>query len=196
MKQLMLMFAIGAAALLAGCSDSALEAEMDWEVNDFSYMDQRGEEVSLESLQGTPWIAAFIFTNCETVCPPMTYNLTDIQKELEAKGLEDYKIVAFSADPENDTPEQLQSYLSEYPVPDESKWHLLTGYTQEEVKGLAADSFKTLIQDDPNSDQVIHGTTFYLVDGEGTVVKDYPGYQDVPVDMIAVDVETLIEEQG
>ncbi|AQQ53065.1 SCO family protein [Planococcus lenghuensis] len=196
MKRLMQTFGMSGAILIAGCSNSALEAEMNWEVQDFSYMDQRGEEVSLDSLEGTPWLAAFIFTSCETVCPPMTFNLTDIQGELEAKGIEDYKIVAFSVDPENDTPEQLQEYLSNYPVPDESKWHLLTGYSQEEVKALGAESFKTLVQNDPNSDQVVHGTTFYLVNGEGTVVKDYNGYQDVPVDMIAADLETLIEEQS
>ncbi|MGB6408768.1 MAG: SCO family protein, partial [Planococcus donghaensis] len=60
-------------------------------IDDFSYTDQRGEPVSLEDLKGTPWLATFVFTNCNTVCPPMTFNLSDIQEELEADGLSDYK---------------------------------------------------------------------------------------------------------
>jgi len=46
-----------------------------------------------------------------------------------------------------------------------------------------------------NDDQVIHGSTFYLIDEKGIAVKNYPGTGEVPFDTIAIDMETLIEER-
>ena len=181
--------------VLVGCGSSGnFKAQTNWEVSDFDYNNQRGEKISLEDLKGTVWLSTFIFTNCETVCPPMTYNMSDIQRMLSEKGIEDYKIVAFSVDPEVDTPEKLQEYIGNYDVIDESKWELLTGYTQDHISEFAADSFKTLVRNDPNSNQVIHGTSFFLVDQEGVIVKNYSGNVDVPKEEIVIDVETLIED--
>lgn len=186
MRFISLSALISLVLLLSACGSSAID--------DFSYTDQRGEPVSLEDLKGTPWLATFVFTNCNTVCPPMTFNLSGIQEELEADGLSNYKIVAFSVDPVVDTPETLQNYLAQYSVPDESKWHLLTGYTQDEIAEFAKDNFKSFVRNDPESDQVIHGTNFYLVDQEGVVVNNYDGYDSVPVEDIKNDLRELIEE--
>lgn len=182
------------AIILTGCSSSKFKAETDYEIESFSHESQRGEEVSLENLNGTVWLATFIFTNCETVCPPMTMNLTTLQEELVEQGVEDYKFVAFSVDPDVDTPEIMKDYLAKFNPPDESKWELLSGYDQEYISQFARDSFKTLVKDDPGSDQVIHQTRFYLVDQNGIVVKDYNGYQEVPTEEIAADMKALIKQ--
>ena len=162
------------------------------EIDEFSYIDHRGAPVSKEELAGTPWLATFVFTNCETVCPPMTFNMTEIQEQLEAEGIENYRIVAFSVDPAHDTPEKMEEYLANFSVPDESHWHLLTGYTQAEIAEFAKDNFNSFIKDDPGSDQVVHGTSFYLVDQQGKVVNNYDGYENVPIDEIQEDLESLI----
>ncbi|MCA1053660.1 SCO family protein [Rossellomorea aquimaris] len=185
------IFLIG--ILLAGCSNSDFQAETDYEIADFTYTNQHNEKVSLKDLNGTVWIADFIFTNCETVCPPMTFNLTKLQKELKKEGVEDYKIVSFSVDPEHDKPQILKDYISEYEA-DTSKWELLTGYQFDEIKGFAEHSFKSIVAKDPNSDQVIHNTSFFLVNKEGVVVKTYSGNADVPYDEITADMKTLINE--
>jgi protein SCO1 len=185
------MAAVG--ILLAGCSNSDFQAETDYEIADFNYTNQDNEKVSLKDLEGKVWIADFIFTNCETVCPPMTFNLTKLQKELKKAGVEDYKIVSFSVDPEKDTPQALKEYISGYEA-DTGKWELLTGYKFEEVKDFAEHSFKTIVAKDPNSDQVIHQTSFFLVNQEGVVVKNYSGNSDVPYEEITSDMKTLIKE--
>lgn len=79
-------------------------------------------------------------------------------------------------------------------MPDESKWHLLTGYTQPEIAEFAKDNFKSFVRNDPESNQVIHGTSFYLVDQEGVVVNNYDGFENVPVEDIKDDLQNLIEE--
>ncbi|AYC29493.1 SCO family protein [Paenisporosarcina cavernae] len=179
---------------LSACSGSSFKADMEWDVEPFHFTSQRGEEVTLDNLKGDVWLASFIFTNCETVCPPMTFNMTEVQEEIMKQGVEDYKIIAFSVDPETDTPEVLTDYLSMYNVPDESKWHLLTGYDQSFISQFARNSFKTAVVDDPQSNQVTHGTSFFLVNQEGKVVKQYSGFKDVPKEQIATDIKLLVEE--
>ena len=190
----MFIFIALSAIILTGCNSSKFKAETDWEVESFSHESQRGEEVSLESLNGTVWLATFIFTNCETVCPPMTMNMTQVQDELIKAEVEDYKIVAFSVDPAVDTPEIMADYLAKFNPADESKWELLTGYDPEYMEQFARDSFKSTVKIDPNSDQVLHGTSYFLVDQNGIVVKSYSGYQDVPKEEIATDMKALIEQ--
>ena len=180
--------------VLAGCGSSDFKAQTNWDIEEFEFDNQRGEETSLEDLKGTVWLATFIFTNCETICPPMTFNLAEIQGMLKDKGIEDYKIVGFSVDPEVDTPEVLQEYLDMFEVPDQSNWELLTGYSQEYISQFAEQSFKALVRNNPNDDQVIHGSRFYLIDQNGVAVKNYTGFEDVPKEEIVIDMETLIEE--
>ncbi|RKJ59422.1 SCO family protein [Butyricicoccus sp. 1XD8-22] len=185
--------------VLAACSNYKFKADVNYPIEDFQVTDHRGNTVTLEDLKGEPWLAMFIFTNCTTICQPMTYNMTVIQEELVERGVEDYKIVAFSVDPTVDTPEILSEYLSHYTVPDESKWYLLTGYDQAFIEQFALNSFKTFVKKPDNSDQVAHMSTFHLVDEQGNVVKNYSGYTEsdagVPYDTIAIDMKTLIEER-
>lgn len=188
------------AAVVSGCSNYKFKATTNYEVQDFTATNHRGEEISLEDLKGKPWLAMFIFTNCTTICSPMTYNMTEIQASLKERGVEDYNIVAFSVDPATDTPEVLAKYLSFYDVPDESKWNLVTGYDQKFIEQFALNSFKSIVKapNDPKNDQVLHANTFYLVDENGVAVKNYTGYSEeedgVSYDTIAIDMETLIEE--
>ncbi|KGR77776.1 SCO family protein [Ureibacillus manganicus] len=187
------------ATILGACSNYKFKPDVNYPIEDFTMTDHRGNTVTLEDFKGEPWLAMFIFTNCTTVCPPMTFNMTEIQSNLIERGVEDYKIVAFSVDPEFDTPEVLTNYLSLYPVPDDSKWHLLTGYDQTFIEQFALDSFKTLVKKPADGGEVMHMVTFHLVDEKGTLVKNYSGYSEaeggVPFDTIAIDIKTLIEDR-
>lgn len=186
MKKIMAFAVISFVLLLAACGNSAIE--------DFEHTDQRGEQVTLESLKGTPWLSTFVFTNCTTVCPPMTFNMASIQEELAAQRIDEYKIIAFSVDPAIDKPDVLADYLNKFNVPDESKWHLLTGYSQDYIAEYAKDNFQSFVKNDPSSDQVVHGTSFYLMDKNGEVAHNYDGYGDVPVEEIVGDLKELLDE--
>ncbi|KIL45203.1 SCO family protein [Jeotgalibacillus soli] len=178
--------------ILAACS-GGFQGNMDTELNDFSFKDQNNEIIALEDVKGTPLLVNFIFTNCETVCPPMTYNMTQVQAAIEAEGIEDYQILSFSVDPENDSPEALKDFMSIYKI-NEEKWHFLTGYSLDEIIALAKDSFMAIVADDPSSDQMIHGTSFYLVNKEGRVVNSYDGISNVPTEEIVADLKAVSNE--
>ena len=189
-----------AAVIMSACSNYKFKATTHYKVEDFQVTNHRGEEVGLADFKGKPWLAMFIFTNCTTVCTPMTYNMTEVQHELIDRGVEDYNIVAFSVDPATDKPAVLADYLERYDVPDESKWNLLTGYDQKFIEQFALNSFKTLVRmpTDPKDNQVLHQSLFFLVDENGVAVKNYTGAsmdgEEISYDTIAIDMETLIEE--
>ncbi|WP_257350672.1 SCO family protein [Pseudalkalibacillus decolorationis] len=176
LKKRMFITVVLLIGLLAACGKQQLEKPDDYnfEVQNFTYKNQDGKSGSLEDLKGEVWIADFIFTSCNTVCPPMTNNMARLQKAIKEEGLKDVQIVSFSVDPKVDTPEKLKAFSQKFNA-DFSNWHFLTGYPQEEIESLARDSFKTTVLKTEQSDQVTHGTSFYLVDQSGTVVTKYDG---------------------
>ncbi|RDY88944.1 SCO family protein [Bacillus amyloliquefaciens] len=176
---------------LCACGGKTIKDPLNYQIEPFSYQNQDGKTVSLKSLKGKVWIADFVFTNCKTVCPPMTAHMTELQKKLKAENL-DVRIVSFSVDPENDTPKQLKAFASKYPL-SLRNWDFLTGYSQKDIEDFALNSFKAIVKKPEGEDQVIHKTSFYLVGPEGKVLKDYDGVQKVPYDDILSDVKAAEE---
>jgi len=180
--------------LLYGCASAKFEPELDIEVKDFNFTNHHSKQVSSESLKGTPWLAMFIYTRCDTVCPPMTSNMMDVHTAIEDKKIENYKIVGFTVDPAFDTPEVLKNYLTYYPIKNETKWELLTGYEQSEITQFALQSFNTVAKKLTGSDDVVHDVKYFLVNQNGTVVKSYDGYNNVPIEEIVTDLNSLESE--
>ncbi|WP_324249240.1 SCO family protein [Bacillus paralicheniformis] len=174
---------------LSSCGTSKIENSLNYDVQSFSFQNQDGKTVSLESLKGQVWVADFIFTNCKTICPPMTSHMAELQKQMEEENLQ-ARIVSFSVDPENDTPEKLKKFAANYPL-NFQNWDFLTGYSQEEIEKFALKSFKAIVKKPEDEDQVIHQSSFYLVDQNGKVVKDYDGAKNTPYGEIIADIKTL-----
>lgn len=154
--------------ILAGCTFFQEEGPV---IQPFEFTDQHGEPFGMEQLKGKVWIADFIFTNCETVCPPMTFSMSEIQEELATQGLE-AEIVSFSVDPAVDSPEVLEAFIRNY-TDDQSNWHLLTGYSQEEIEKFALEEFQTLVHKPKEADQVLHGISFFVISPDGVIVEDF-----------------------
>lgn len=178
-------------SIFLGACSQGIEDPLEWEIEDFTFTNQNNEDFGLADLQGDVWLADFVFTNCTTVCLPMMANMTALQEQLHAEGL-DVQIVSFSVDPAFDKPEILKSYAENYGA-DLSSWNLLTGYTPQEIDEFAMDNFETLARKPENDDQVIHGTSFYLVNQEGIIMKSYNGLNP-PVEEIMEDVKILLTE--
>ena len=173
-----------------GTSKPTVQHHFDWKVQNFSYTDQNGKPFSLSDLKGKVWIADFVYANCKTICPPMTAHMASIQKQLAKAGLK-ADIVSFSVDPGDDTPEKLVEFGQKFHA-DFSNWHFLTGYSDKDIKQLSQGSFKTaLIKDSP--DDIMHGTSFFLVDQSGTVIEKYSGVDSKTDSQLIKDI-TAIEK--
>ena len=175
MKRLLILFVV--CCFLVACGTNATPTK---EIAPFSFTDQNGDAFGSAQLEGHIWVAAFIFTNCETICAPMTAEMSILQEMMEDEGLP-VKFISFSVDPETDTPEILQDYIQNF-TEDTSNWHLLTGYSQTEIENFAREQFHTIVQKPATSTQVIHGSNFYLIDGDGHLLGEYnfidPTYEE------------------
>lgn len=158
-------------------------------VQDFTFTNQDGAEFGLSELKDKVWIADFIFTNCQTVCPPLTANLAKFQEMAKDEGV-DVQIVSFSVDPEFDTPEKMKAYGENFNA-DFNTWNFVTGYSQKEIEKFSLESFKAIVQKPKSSDQVIHTTSFFLVNKDGKVIKSYPGLENTPYEEIISDIKNM-----
>ncbi|WP_042220712.1 SCO family protein [Oceanobacillus manasiensis] len=177
--------------LFAACNtEQTIPDKLNWSVEEFKATDQVGNMVTLSDLKGEVWIADFVFTNCETVCPPMTANMAKLQNKLKSEDVP-IQIVSFSIDPERDTADIRRDFITDRGG-DLSNWSFLGGYTFDYIKNISEKSFKTAAAKPPeNSDQFIHGTSFFLVDQSGTIVKKYNGYQEVPYEEMIEHIKIL-----
>lgn len=175
--------------LLSACNNTKIPNAKNWPIDDFTFIDQNGRSFGLMNLKGKVWVADFVFTNCKTVCPPMTANMVKLQRMAKKEKL-DVEFVSFSVDPEIDKPEMLKQYASKFHA-DLSNWHFLTGYSQKEIEAFAQKNFKTIVQKPQRGDQVIHGTDFYLLDQNGNIVQSYNGWSDVPYEQILKHIKIL-----
>ncbi|RKQ18327.1 SCO family protein [Oceanobacillus bengalensis] len=176
---------------LVACGQE-LETNMSKQVMGFEFTTQDQETLSLEELKGEWWIADFIFTNCTTVCLPMTSNMSKLQDKMKEENL-DAQLISFSVDPEYDTPEVLKEYAESYQA-DLENWAFLTGYDFQTIKELSVNSFMSALEKPPEgSNQVMHGTRFYLVNPEGEVVKNYKGVEIESIEQIINDLKIVLK---
>ena len=154
---------------------------------DFSLTDQRGAPFALSDLHDKVWVADFIFTNCATICPPMTIQMANLQDELTAEGLH---FVSFSVDPERDTPEVLLRYANDYGA-DGSRWAFLTGQ-KETIYQLAHEGFN--LAAGHRGSEILHSTRFVLVDRNQQVRGYYDSRSPGSLHQLRKEIKKLLEE--
>lgn len=135
-------------------------------VPDFQFVNQNGDTISNKDYLGKVYVVEFFFTTCPSICPVMSKNLVEVEKELGEN--EDFGIVSISIDPEYDTPEVLKEYAENYEI-DNPNWNFLTG-DREDIYTLANKGFGIFA----NADETVpggfaHSGLFALIDREGYV---------------------------
>lgn len=176
--------------ILAACGDK-YEGDFSYTVKDFSFTDQDGNEFSKEDLDGQFWVADLVFTNCTDVCPPMTANMANLQQQLDNEDMNDVQLVSFTVDPNRDTPEVLKEYAEERGAINFDNWHLLSEYDFDTIKKLSIKSFKSPLQQIPDTDQFTHTNQFFLVSPEGNAIKSYDGIDLGEVKEIVSDIKDM-----
>jgi cytochrome oxidase Cu insertion factor (SCO1/SenC/PrrC family) len=156
----------------------------------FALTDQNESPVTHETLQGNPWVAAFIFTNCAGPCPLMTAKMAQLQKAVPDPRL---KLVSFTVDPERDTPAVLKAYAEKIGA-DPSRWHFLTG--PKEAMFDAARGMKLAAGPATDDAPIFHSDLFVLIDGRGKVRGIYHSNEPDALDRLQADARTLIDNDS
>jgi protein SCO1/2 len=161
------------AVCLPGC-DPAAEVPVWGTLPEFDLTNQSAESYGTAQLEGRPWVADFIFTQCPGRCPMLTREMSRLQTELQGRGWDDVMLVSISVDPESDTPEALAAYADKHGAKQEG-WQFLTG-TRDGIWSLSVDGFKLPVAEieDTGEGPIVHSNRFVLADGK----RQIRGYYD------------------
>lgn len=163
------------------------------QVPPFAFVSQAGEPFGARELQGQVWVANFIFTRCPNVCPKFTAKMGVLQ-ERSAGELGPLKLVSFTVDPENDTPEVLKAYGEKYAA-DFSRWTFARGERTELEKVVRQGMMQPMDKGDGKDlNTVVHGSYFALVDGQLRVRGVYRFTEANAVDEVLRDAKVLLQE--
>ena len=159
----------------------------------FELTDQAGRPFGSRDLEGRVWVASFIFTRCDTICPAITARMARIQgrtRQLEPA----FHLVSFSVDPEYDTPARLAEYARLHRA-SPRMWSFLTG-PDAAVKETVVNGLKVAMGrekgDDGRFEGIFHGSHLVLVDGKGQVRGYYDSDDEQVVDKVVRDVGLLV----
>ena len=137
----------------------------------FTLLNVDSEEVSLKDFRGRVVLLYFGYTYCPDVCPA---TMTELKQAVEEIGnrAKDVQVIMISVDPERDSPEQLQNYVSHF----HDSFIGLSG-TEEEILGITTQYgvFYEKHEGTVASGYLIdHTATVIVIDREGKLRLVYP----------------------
>lgn len=141
----------------------------------FTLTNQSGETVGTDTLRGYATVMTFVFTSCPDVCPLLTAQLTRVQAETKAEGLDArVRFVSITVDPARDTPDVLTRYAAGHGA-DLASWHFLTGSPDAVSRVTREIGVLTGV-----GDKIGHSNLVLFVDGQGRIVERYTGIELEP----------------
>jgi protein SCO1 len=174
-----------------GCRTAALPVL--GAVPDFELVERSERVVRAQDLDGTVWIANFIFTRCPDICPTLSRHMADVQRTLAARGAADVRLVSIAVDPAHDTPAALREYATGLAAGEQ--WWFLTG-TRAALATLLREGFRVAWGDDgPESAPITHTDRFVLVDRQRLIRGYYHGLTAADLDPLLTDALRVRAEQ-
>ena len=150
-----------------------------------------GDTVTAEQTDGNIRLLFFGFTSCPDICPATLQKLSRAVKDLPAEMRADTQIVFVSVDPQRDTPERIDSYVSFFS-------DRAIGLTGEEpaLRELSKRYRTTFGYDEPDAEgnyNVSHSGAVYVFDREGKarlLIRPELSVEDIRTDLVALAEES------
>lgn len=159
------------------------------QIRPFKLINQQNEPFTEKDIDGKICVVDFIFTICPGICPKMTENMGDLQKEfINDDGI---LLLSHSVMPDKDSVPVLQNYAETKGV-NFKRWKLLTGdkseiydlgrkyYFVEEDEGLKRDE-----------DVFLHTENFILIDKQRHIRGIYNGLDPNSIQALIRDIKVL-----
>lgn len=133
----------------------------------FSLVSHEGRPVTHEDFLGEPHLVFFGFTHCPDVCPTKLFEIAETLDAVKERSGRDVKALFVTVDPERDTPEAMQSYVSSF----DDRIVGLTG-SPEQVDAVvsAYRAFARKVPLDDGDYTMEHTAIVYIMDEEGRFV--------------------------
>ena len=150
-----------------------------------------GDTITAEQTDGQIRLLFFGFTSCPDICPATLQKLSRAVKDLPTELREDTQIVFVSVDPQRDTPDRIDSYVSFFS-------DRAIGLTGEEpaLRELSKRYRTTFGYDEPDAEgnyNVSHSGAVYVFDREGKarlLIRPELSVEDIRMDLVALAEES------
>lgn len=166
-------------------------------VQDFSFTDQNGRQVTNQTLLGKVYATEYFFTTCKGICPKMNANMYKVYAHFKHDN--NFMILSHTCMPEKDSVPLLKAYelkMNANAGTTQPVWYFVTGNKTSLYK-MARESY--LLDNEKNNsininDQFIHTQFFALVDKQQRVRGIYDGLKQEEIDKLIEDISQLIKE--
>lgn len=155
-----------------------------YKVANFSFMNQDSQMISRENYENKVWVTDFFFTTCKGICPIMSSNLAEVNKEYAQDS--HVMFLSHTVDPQYDNVKVLNEYAGRHDAVG-GKWNFVTG-NEKDIYHLARTSyFVATPKDSTYEEDFVHSQLMCLVDPHLHVRGFYDG-------TVKADMEKLIED--
>ncbi|WP_394369946.1 SCO family protein [Lutimonas saemankumensis] len=174
-------------------ADEVKHIRRDHRISEFHLINQNGDSITMEDFEDKIYIADFFFTRCQTICPIMAINMTELQNHYKDDA--DLKFLSHSVTPVIDSVPVLKAYAKKNRAID-GKWEITTG-DKAHIYELARKSYFAVLDEGDGGDQdFIHTEQFVLVDKKKQIRGFYDGTDSREIERIIKDIEILKSEEN
>ncbi len=194
-------------------------AVVNADVKDFAFINQNGDTVTQNNVEGKVYVAEYFFTTCKGICPKMNANMRRVYDVYKAE--ENFMILSHTCMPETDSVPLLKAYEQKMltsnvvqnkdgsfsleetqnislPKIENKNWIFLTGGKQQ-LYSMARQSYN-IDNNKPDStqniaDQFIHTQFFALLDKQRRVRGIYDGLKEEEIQKLIIDIKGLLKEK-
>ena len=157
----------------------------------FELLTHDGGKLSSEGLRGQIWVANFFFTRCTGPCPLLTSRMAELQQKLGRTRPGDVRLVSFTVDPANDTPEILSRYAEAIGA-NRERWVFLTGPVAQVQEVVGKGFLQPLMEGEWG--EPVHSVRIAVVDREGWIRSFQDGNDPEVVQKLLMDIGDLLRE--
>lgn len=164
----------------------------DHTIGDFKLTNQLGQTITPKTFENKIYVADFIFTTCEGICPAMTGNLAGVYNDF----LEDEEVmfISHSVTPEKDSVPVLKAFAEKFKVEKHDKWYFTTGPRKHIYELARMHYFAATDSGDGGPNDFVHTENLVLVDKEKRLRGFYDGTDYDEIDRLKADIVRLKEE--
>ena len=157
-------------------------------IPNFQLINHNGDTISNTSLIGENYILHFFFVACPVVCKKNISNISDYiyaKDRYGNKPFEEDEIKILSISIDNDSPGELQRYMSNFAIDANSNWHFLTG--EKDYVGQFAGNMSQFVENKFKSEEKDH---YGYGHSEYVLLIDKNGYFRMNIDGIFWSAQT------
>lgn len=158
----------------------------------FSFVNQSGQNITAQTVEGKIYVASFFFTSCPGICKRLTNNISLVQEAYKENA--EVLILSHSVTPETDSIARLQQYALQYKI-NQQQWHLLTGKRSELYRiarqSYFADEDLGAVQ---SENDFLHTENVLLIDKQRRIRGVYKGTSEAEIRNLIIDIKRLQEE--